>query len=103
MQQPSVGRIVHFHPVTEDTGFYDTQARAAIITSIRQEGSLEGNPPGDGAMVDLTVFEPPPDPRRSSPDSRQMTPVAAAVPLQLKGIWFSDTPKPGHWSWPPKV
>lgn len=31
MQQPSVGQIVHFHPVTSGTTFYDTQPRAAII------------------------------------------------------------------------
>lgn len=101
-QKPSVGRIVHFHPVTEDKGFYDTQARAAIITSIRQEGSLEGNTPGDGAMVDLTVFEPREDPRPSNPNEPS-TRKADSTPLQLKGIWFSDTPMPGRWSWPPRT
>lgn len=102
MQQPSVGRIVHFHPVTSGTTFYDTQPRAAIITSIRQEGGEEGGQPGDGSMVDLTVFETPPDPRPSNP-RMEATPMPAAVPLQLKGVWFSEAPLPGCWSWPPRT
>jgi hypothetical protein len=93
-QKATVGRTVHFHPVTspplgrESTTeqFYRLQPRAAIITSIRQEGATEGNPPGDGSFVDLSVFEP-----------------NSAHPLPERGVWFSETPKPGHWSWPTKV
>ena len=93
-QKPSVGRIVHYQPKatlygleTETEKFYALQPRAAIITSIRQEGAREGNPPGDGSMVDLAII----DPEALEGFTRQ------------RGVWFADTPTPGHWNWPPRV
>jgi len=76
-QKPSVGRIVHWFPDTADSQ-YNQVPHAAIITYV---DFVE-------TEIDLQIF----------------------VPLRFIGyntmlqkVPFSETPKPGHWCWPPRV
>lgn len=75
--KPSVGRIVHFYPNTADDDL-NKVPHAAIIT-----------------YVDFTEIE---------------VDVYVFVPSRFKGysqnfsgVPFSENPKPGHWTWPPRV
>jgi hypothetical protein len=71
--KPSIGRIVHYQSYGTPNGEYLPEPRAAVITSVGVVG-----------QVGLCVLNP-------------------------TGIFFndsvaySDEPKPGHWSWPPRV
>lgn len=73
---PTIGRIVHYQSFGTPGGEYLPEARAAIVTAG------------------------PPTPRHSG--------VSLAI-LNPTGMFFtqdvphSPTPKPGHWSWPPRV
>ena len=73
-QKPSVGRIVHYHSYGTPGGEFLPEPRAAIITEVEF----------DAQFVGLAV-------------------------LNLTGMYFnrrvqySETPKPGCWSWPPRV
>lgn len=75
-QKPSVGRIVHYHSYGTPGGEYKPQPRAAIISEVLEHGE------------DLKV---------------------SVVVLNPTGLFFnqnvpySETPKPGHWNWPPRV
>lgn len=71
-QKPTVGRIVHYQPDSGDKPW------AAIVTEV-----CEGN--NVGLMV-------------CSPFNS-----LNGWPTHLEeGFPFSETPKPGHWSWPPR-
>lgn len=86
--RPTIGRIVHYmtkppswaaelgHPLPEVT-------RAAIITEV---GSVAwfGEEGREALGVALNIFHP------------HGAEVQQSVP-------FSPTPKPGHWSWPPRT
>lgn len=80
-QQPSIGRIVHYQSYGTPGGEYLPEPRAAIVTEVQP----------------ANVFDPPEVPN-----------VALCV-LNPTGIFFSfavpfsEDPKPGHWSWPPRV
>jgi len=78
-QTPSVGRIVHYHSYGTPGGEYLPEARAAIITEVQP-----GAEPGDGPLVGLAVLNP--------------TGV-----FFNQFVRFSEEPKPGHWTWPPRV
>lgn len=75
---PSVGRVVHYCSRGSADGRFPSVPRAAIITEVLQ--SI--NP--DAPAVSLAVLNP-------------------------TGLFFdqevpySAEPKPGHWSWPPRV
>lgn len=74
MQNPTIGRIVHYYPRTMDL----VQAPgplAAIITSVSED------------VVALRVF----------------TPNGDFVRTQVSEAYVPDEPIPGHWSWPPRV
>lgn len=73
-QQPSIGRIVHYHSYGTPGGEFKPEPRAAIIAAV------VGEP---GGVVDLVVFNP--------------------QGLFFNRVLFSETPKPGHWSWPPRT
>lgn len=72
--QPTIGRIVHYHSYGTPGGEYLPEPRAAIVTCVGQDGSTCG----------LAVLNP-------------------------SGLFFnqavphSPEPKPGHWSWPPRI
>lgn len=73
-QVPGIGRIVHYHSYGTPGGEYVPEVRAAIITGTYAT-------PG---VVALCVL---------NPTGMFFNPSVA----------FSEDPKPGHWSWPPRV
>lgn len=77
MNEPSIGRIVHF------TDYENTSQRtyAAIVTAV----PFENNPGGMRACLGVFIGVP----------GRDMM-WTGATP-------YSETPKPGHWSWPPRA
>ena len=73
-QKPSVGRIVHYHSYGTPGGEYTPEARAAVVTAIYPT-------PG---VVALCVL---------NPGGLFFNP----------SVSYSETPKPGCWSWPPRA
>lgn len=80
MQQPTVGRTVHFVPLMECTGTTTLPHYAAIITQVNAATDYGRNP----ETVELATF---------GPNSLYFQ----------HNIPFSEGYKPGHWSWPPRV
>jgi hypothetical protein len=74
-QKPTVGRIVHY---TSDV--MEEDPWPAIIVFVSAVESTGGVP-----LVNLAAFD---NTGRSRP---------------LLGVAYSETPKPGCWSWPPRV
>lgn len=72
-QKPSIGRIVHYQRYGSPGGEHESKPSPAIITDVLE----------DGATVDIMVFNP--------------------NGLYFNRTPYSETPKPGHWSWPPRV
>lgn len=70
MQQPSIGRLVHFYNLGDDAGEFPC---AALITGLRED-----------IGVSLKVFYP-------------------SGLFDMHAVPFSETPRPGHWSWPPRL
>lgn len=73
-QKPSVGRVVHYQSFGTPGGEYLPAPRAAIVTQVND----------DAGSVGLCILNP----------TGQFFNVA--VP-------YSPEPKPGCWSWPPRV
>ena len=77
--QPSVGRIVHYHPTFEEVEKWRADGPwAAIVTRVV-----------DPLNVTLTAFVPP-----------RFAAVGGLVPV--RHARFSDHPESGCWSWPPR-
>lgn len=76
LQQPSIGRIVHYQSYGTRGGEFAPEPRAAIITAVYEAGP--------DARVSLCVLNP-----------------TGMFFNQL--VAFSAEPKPGYWSWPPRV
>ncbi|MGW9020696.1 hypothetical protein ACWGOE_04330 [Leucobacter chromiiresistens] len=74
-QMPSVGRIVHYHSYGTPGGEYKPEPRAAIVTAV--------NTYDDASTVSLAVMNP-------------------TGMFFNEHVAYSDAPKPGHWSWPPR-
>lgn len=72
--KPTVGRIVHYH--IEDS----TEPYAALITAVNPDDTVE-----------LNVFA-----KRGSPLKNGQFGEGIIAS-------FSEEPKPGHWTWPPRV
>lgn len=86
MQQPTIGRVVHYHSYGTPNGEYLPEPRAAIVTAVPEflsEGPNSG-PEGYVPAVHLCV----------------LNPTGLFFNHDVK---FSEEPKPGHWSWPPRV
>lgn len=79
MQIPTVGRIVHYQSFGTPGGEYSSQPRAAVITQV---GAFDHG--FGGNAVGLCIL---------NPTGQFFNP---SVP-------FSETPKPGHWNWPPRA
>ncbi|WP_280420645.1 hypothetical protein [Nocardia carnea] len=82
MMKPSVGRIVHFQTYGTPGGEHQPETLAAIVTKVKNCDPELGKP--DCPHATLHVFYP------------NGTSDKADVP-------YSEDPKPGHWSWPPRV
>lgn len=72
-QKPTVGRTVHYQAYGTPGGEYPSVPRAAIVTQVL-----------DGDKVGLAIM---------NPTGMFFNPE----------IPYSETPKPGFWSWPPRV
>ena len=73
MSKPSVGRIVHYHSYGTPGGEFKPLPRAAIVTQVNDDGTI-----GLCAVNPTGLF------------FHERCP-------------YSDSPKPGHWNWPPRV
>lgn len=73
VQVPSIGRVVHYRSFGTPGGEYLPEPRAAIVTEVLEDGA-----------VSLAVLNP-------------------EGMFFNRGVSFSEDPKPGHWSWPPRV
>ena len=85
-QQPSIGRIVHYHSYGTPGGEYLSEPRAAVITAVPEllsEGPNSG-PEGYVPAVHLAV-----------PNPEGM--------FFNKNVRYSEDPEPGCWTWPPRV
>lgn len=79
IQQPSVGRIVHYQP-QDHLEERDGQPFAAIVTAVCSD---------DGQAVRLKIL---------TPDGREDF-IPEYGPIYV----YAEVPTPGHWSWPPRV
>lgn len=98
-QTPSVGRIVHYHSYGTPGGEYLPEARAAIITEVHWSDSANEH---DWQGVEQEA-------RRSDEQAEQYISGISLAVLNPTGMFFNewvpywDQPKPGHWTWPPRV
>jgi hypothetical protein len=79
-QRPSVGRIVHYQSYGTPGGEHRSAPRAATVTATRAE---------DPSIVDDTTVH-----------LAVLNPTGMFFNLHVP---YSETPRPGHWSWPPRV
>jgi hypothetical protein len=84
MQKPSIGRIVHYQSYGAPGGEFLPEPRAAIVTAVHPNDPGTSGKFNAAATIDAAVLNP--------------TGLFFAV-----GLPFSETPEPGHWSWPPRV
>lgn len=70
----SIGRTVHYQRYGSPGGEHKAEPSPAIVTQVLNEETQE---------CQLTVF---------NPNGIYMNPTP-----------YSEEPKPGHWSWPPRV
>lgn len=78
IQQPGIGRIVHYQSYGTVDGKYLPAPRAAVITAVLD--SL------DGATVSLAV----------------LNPTGLLFDVEVPHA-KDDVPTPGHWNWPPRI
>lgn len=76
-QKPTVGRIVHYHSYGTPGGEYLPEARAAIITEVVTNSD-------------------------SYPDRTALAVINPTGLFFREDVPYSPTPKPGHWTWPPR-
>lgn len=73
-QKPTVGRIVHYQSFGSPGGEYPSVPRPAIVTEVADETTGECH---------LAIFNP--------------------TGQFFQKVKYSETPKPGHWSWPMRM
>lgn len=79
---PAIGRIVHYQSYGTPAGEFLSEPRAAVITEVDKNQRFPRlDSQGD---VGLCVLNP-------------------TGMFFSRHVPFSDEPKPGHWSWPPRV
>lgn len=72
-QKPSVGRIVHYTNLGDKDGKYPAETQAALITAVHPDNT-----------VSLKIF------------------YRTGI-FDMDPVPFSDTPRRGHWNWPPRA
>lgn len=80
--RPTIASIVHY----TDHGRHQAApwvTMAAIVTSIPADDNA------DGTTTNLTIFG-------------DATAWSGSGATQAPRVPYSETPKPGHWSWPPR-
>lgn len=75
--KPSIGRIAHYH--SELTTGEASRPFAAIVADVNEDDS-----------VNLFLID-------------HSGSASAVNGGGIEGVPYSETPKPGHWSWPPRV
>ena len=109
-QTPSVGRIVHYHSYGTPGGEYLLEPRAAIITGLLSSTDPTGqtwdgyNPEGSD-MVWSSYFQEMVRPEEV-PEYIYAVSLCVLNPTGMffdENVEFSETPTPGHWSWPPRT
>jgi len=83
VQTPSIGRTVHYRSYGTPGGEYLPEPRAAIITCVYDDVAPDLADEAE-TYAGLCVLNP------TGMFFNQLVP-------------FSEEPKPGHWSWPPRV
>ena len=77
--KPTVGRIVHYTPKDHEDGLTRTGPWAGIVTEVFEDSRAR-----------LQLFTP-------------ITQFEEPVWGEMPGVYkYSETPKPGHWNWPPR-
>jgi len=74
-QKPTVGRIVHYQAFGTPGGEYPSVPRAAVVTQVNGD---------DMNSVGLCILNP-------------------TGQFFNQSVYYSETPKPGCWNWPPRV
>jgi hypothetical protein len=74
--KPTIGRIVHYQAYGTPKGEYPSVPRAAVVTELARTESGE-------LAVSLCILNP-------------------TGMFFTRGVEYSETPKPGCWSWPPR-
>ncbi len=75
-QKPTIGRIVHYHSYGTPGGEFKSEARAAVVTAVNENGT-----------IDLFIMNP--------------TGIFLNRGISAGGP-DADTPTPGCWNWPPR-
>lgn len=79
---PTIGRTVHYHSYGTPGGEYKPAPRAALTTT--DPNVVWSSDKGWHLVIGLCV----------------LNPTGMFFNLDVP---FSPTPKPGHWSWPPRI
>lgn len=96
MQQPSIGRIVHYTNLGDKDGKYPPEIQAAMVTGVYRAE--------DGASTDA----------ESKPANQVGAPAPNVFYVDLRIFYrsgefymskvpYSEAPERGHWNWPPRA
>lgn len=98
-QQPSIARNVHYESRGSKDGRFRSEPRAAIITAVHWSDTA-GEEDWKGEVQES---------RQSDEQAEQYIASVSLAVLNPTGLFFdeyvpySEAPKPGHWSWPPRI
>lgn len=108
-QQPSIGRVVHYESRGSKDGHFRSEPRAAIITAVHWSDQVRGEDWQGETQWPKTYFS---HVEQADVDEDEVPSYISSVSLAVlnpTGLFFdeyvpySEVPKPGHWSWPPRI